>query len=81
MSGSHTATTIAAEFIAMLDQWGIDYAKVLVVLHDSARNMAKALDDANLKSLSCLVHTLQLVENEEQLAQHSRWSRYNLKST
>nr|XP_023693584.1 zinc finger BED domain-containing protein 4-like [Paramormyrops kingsleyae] len=71
MPGSHTAANLATEFQAMLDHWEINHERVHVVLRDNARNMAKALDDANLKSLPCLAHTLQLVVNEGQLAQRS----------
>lgn len=71
MPGSHTAANLSVEFKAMLDQWNISHESVHVVLRDNARNMAKALDNANLKSLPCLAHTLQLVVNEGQLAQRS----------
>lgn len=71
MPGSHTAANLTAQFLEMLDKWGIAHERVHVVLRDNARNMVKALDDANLKSLPCLAHTLQLVVNEGQLAQRS----------
>lgn len=56
LSGSHIAANLAAEFKAMLNQWEIEQARVHIVVWDNARNMAKALDDANLKSLPCLAH-------------------------
>ena len=44
---------------------------VHVVLHDNAKNMIKAMNDAGLPSLPCVAHTLQLAVDEGLLAQRS----------
>lgn len=53
----------------MLQTWGIDKSAVHVVLRDNAKNMVKAMNDAELPSLPCVAHTLQLAVNEGLLAQ------------
>lgn len=71
MVGSHTAANLAFTFERMLEDWGIDRSRVHVVLRDNAKNMVKALNDANLASLPCMAHTLQLAVNEGLLSQRS----------
>lgn len=44
---------------------------VHVVLRDNARNMAKAMDDCGLNSISCMAHALQLAINEAVLSQRA----------
>jgi len=56
----------------MLNQWEIDHARVHIILQDNAYNMAKALDDANLKSLPCLAHTATRKRGTASAAQHLR---------
>lgn len=55
----------------MLDGWKIPISKVHVILRDNASNMKKAMDDLGVPSLGCVVHSLQLVVNEELLSQRS----------
>ncbi|XP_049894754.1 zinc finger BED domain-containing protein 4-like [Epinephelus moara] len=55
----------------MLQTWGIPKTSVHVVLRDNARNMIKAMNDAELPSLTCTAHTLQLVVHEGLLSQRS----------
>ena len=69
--GSHTGAAIAAVFEEMLQNWGIPKSSVHVVVRDSGANMIKALKDAELPSLSCVAHTLQLVVKEGLLSQRS----------
>lgn len=45
----------------MFQTWSIPKSSVHVVLRDNAKNMVKAMSDANLPSLPCVAHTLQLV--------------------
>ena len=69
--GSHTSQTIAGAFDSMLQTWDIPKTSVHVVLRDNARNMIKAMSDAELPSLPCTAHTLQLVVHEGLLSQRS----------
>ncbi|XP_059201115.1 zinc finger BED domain-containing protein 4-like [Centropristis striata] len=55
----------------MLQTWDIPKTSVHVVLRDNARNMIKAMSDAELPSLPCTAHTLQLVVHEGILSQRS----------
>lgn len=55
----------------MLQAWDIPKTSVHVVLRDNARNKIKAMSDAELPSLPCAVHTLQLVVHEGLLSQRS----------
>lgn len=59
-SGSHTAEPLAAAFNDMFHAWGIPKEKVHIILRDNAKNMEKAMRDANLPSLPCMAHSLQL---------------------
>ncbi|XP_025752745.1 zinc finger BED domain-containing protein 4-like [Oreochromis niloticus] len=61
--GSHTSQTCNG-FDSMLQTWDIPKMSVHVVLRDNARNMIKAMSDAELPSLPCTAHTLQLVVHE-----------------
>lgn len=69
--GSHTGEAIATAFEDMLKSWGISKEKVHVILRDNARNMEKAMKDANLPSLPCMAHTLQLAVSEGILSQRT----------
>ncbi|KAJ4939549.1 hypothetical protein JOQ06_028997 [Pogonophryne albipinna] len=55
----------------MLNSWGIDKPRVHVILRDNARNMVKAMDDLEVKSVGCVAHTLQLAVHEGLLSQRS----------
>ena len=67
--GSHTAVNIAAAFESMLQKWDIANKRVHVILRDNAQNMAKAMEDAELPSLPCFAHTLQLAIHDVILSQ------------
>ncbi|XP_073671353.1 zinc finger BED domain-containing protein 4-like [Paramisgurnus dabryanus] len=69
--GSHTAVAISEAFANMFDTWRIDRSKVHAVVSDNARNMAKAMEDSNLKGIRCMAHTIQLAVNEGLLSQRS----------
>ncbi|KAL7392215.1 hypothetical protein ABVT39_021301 [Epinephelus coioides] len=70
-SGSHTVEALAATFIDMFQTWGIPKEKVHVILRVNAKNMEKAMRDADLPSLPCMAHTLQLAVSEGVLSQRS----------
>lgn len=69
--GSHTSQAIAGAFNSMLQTWGIPKTSVHIVLRDNAKNMIKAMSDAELPSLPCTAHTLQLAVHEGLLSQKS----------
>ena len=64
MSGSHTAQYIGDTFMEMLEFWGIEKERVLLVLRDSGANMIKGMRLIDLPDWSCCAHTLQLVVND-----------------
>ncbi|KAJ4933580.1 hypothetical protein JOQ06_030406, partial [Pogonophryne albipinna] len=64
---SHTAEALAAAFREMFRSWGIPTEKAHVIRRDNAKNMVKAMKDADLPSLPCMAHTLQLVVAEGRL--------------
>lgn len=70
-AGSHTGEAIAAAFEEMFIAWGIPKEKVHVILRDNARNMEKGMKDADLPSLPCMAHTLQLAVSEGILSQRT----------
>ncbi|KAI2643098.1 Zinc finger BED domain-containing protein 4 [Labeo rohita] len=63
--GSHTAAA------SMFDTWHIDQPKGHAIVSDNARNMAKAIEDSQLKGIQCMAHTLHLVVSEGVLSQRS----------
>ncbi|XP_077315557.1 max-like protein X isoform X1 [Lithobates pipiens] len=69
--GSHTAAAIADTLKSILDTWHIEKSKVHLIVRDNARNMAKAMEDSELKSIPCMAHTLQLAVNEGLLSQRT----------
>ncbi|XP_074524912.1 zinc finger BED domain-containing protein 4 [Halichoeres trimaculatus] len=68
-SGSHTGQANAEKFEEMFNTWNIPKEAVHVVLRDNAKNIIKGMDEAELPSLPCVAHTLQLTVNEGLLAQ------------
>ncbi|XP_042610882.1 zinc finger BED domain-containing protein 4-like [Cyprinus carpio] len=70
-SGSHTAAAIAFAFESMFGKWKIERERVHVVLHDNARNMAKAMMEFGVTCLPCMAHSLQLAVNDGVLSQRS----------
>ena len=59
-SGRHTGEMIAVKFQAALTDWKIRNESCLVVLRDNASNMVNAFQQADIPSLGCVLHTLQL---------------------
>jgi len=59
VEGSHTATHIADVFGTMLADWNIS-TKTHVVLRDNTANMVKGIDEANVASVGCFAHSMQL---------------------
>jgi len=55
-----TGANLATEFLSVLQDWSLQ-DKVHVVLRDNARNISKATRDANIDSIGCTAHTIQLV--------------------
>ena len=69
--GSHTAENLKMAFLKMLQAWNIPKERVHALLRDNARNMAKAMEEAQLPSLPCFAHTLQLAINDSILSQRT----------
>ena len=55
----------------MLNACEIDKQRVHVILHDNVRNMKKAIDDMEVPSVGCVLHTLKLAVHEGLLSQCS----------
>lgn len=62
--GAHTGDNIKEIFLEMLGMWGIDLPTVHVVVRDNGKNIVKGCKEANMPSVSCFIHTLQLVVND-----------------
>lgn len=62
--GQHTADNIRSAISEILTIWDIPHEKVHVILRDNGANMVKAINDSTYNSISCFIHTLQLVVNE-----------------
>ena len=69
--GQHTGIRLADALLAMMQKWKIDKERVHVVLRDGAANIVKGMCDADLPSISCFAHTLQLALNDGILCQSS----------
>ena len=69
LSERHTGEYIAVKIIKMLEEWKIALSQVHVVIRDNGTNIVKAMTEANLPSLGCFAHTLQLVVNDGLLSQ------------
>jgi hypothetical protein len=59
--GSHTANNISNTLQEVVDDYNIPPYKIHVVVHDNAANMIKGIADTGYNSLSCFLHTTQLV--------------------
>jgi len=57
---SHNGENISAAILSHVRQWEIE-DKIVCVLQDNASNMVAAMNSADLKSLPCLAHSLQLI--------------------
>lgn len=55
----------------MFDTWRIDRSKVHDIVSDNAKNMAKAMQDSELKGIRCMAHTLQLAVKDGVFSQRS----------
>lgn len=61
--GQHTAHNIATCLQEIGRIWDI-LGKIHVVIHDNGRNIVKAVSNADLSSVRCFIHTLQLIIND-----------------
>lgn len=68
---SHTSQAIVGAFDSMLQTWGIPKKAVHIVFRDNAKNMIKAMSDAELPILPCTTHTFQLKVHKGLLSQRS----------
>lgn len=69
--GSHSALNISEQLVCCLDSFSIPLQKIHVVLRDNAANMIGGLRESGLKSLSCFIHSLQLVISDSIFSQQS----------
>ena len=67
---SHTGANISAAVLSRVQEWDIE-KKIICILHDNASNMVSGLNIANITSLPCLAHTLQLIIKDGILLQQS----------
>lgn len=59
--GSHTGINISEKFEFMLNSWNIPKSKVHIFIRDGGANMVKGCNELGTESLSCFIHSLQLV--------------------
>lgn len=62
--GNHTGESIKNMFFEMLHMWDINISQIHLMVRDSGANIVKGCNDAGIPSVSCFIHTLQLVINE-----------------
>ena len=67
---SHTGANISAAALSRIQEWDIE-EKIVCILRDNASNMLSGLNIANITSLPCLAHTLQLIIKNGVLLQQS----------
>ena len=67
---SHTGANISAAILSRIQEWDIE-EKIVCILRDNAANMVSGLNIANIISLPCLAHTLQLIIKDGVLLQQS----------
>ena len=70
LPSSHTGANLATEFLSVLQDWSLQ-DKVHVVIRDNARNIIKAMRDANIDSIGCMAHTIQFVIHDALLTQRA----------
>lgn len=58
---SPTGEAIKEQFCAKLQIWEIDITKVHLIAWDNGTNIVKGCNDAGVNSVSCFIHTIQLV--------------------
>lgn len=59
--GSHTSELISNAFFDMLQMWDINISKIHLLVRDNGANIVKGCKEAGIPSVSCFIHTLQLV--------------------
>ena len=69
--GSHTGINISMMFQTMWDDWGIQEVRRNLLVRDGAANMSLGGDLAEINSIHCTVHRLQLVIEDAILSQRS----------
>lgn len=70
-TGSHSAEALVEAYRGMFQSWGIQTDRIHAILTVNAKNMQKAMRDADFPGLSCMAHTLQLAVQEGILSQRS----------
>ena len=58
--GKHTGALIEAAFHLMLEEWSIEPCRIQMLVHDGASNIALSSRLAELDSVHCFIHRLQL---------------------
>lgn len=69
--GSHTGAAISECITDMLKEWEIPKSSVHAVVSDNAANVIAGMRLAEVPSLGCAIHTLQLVVNAGLKSQRS----------
>lgn len=69
--GSHTANNITNVIQEVVEDFNIPPHKVHTIVHDNAANMIKGISNTGYSSLSCFLHTLQLVIHDAIFEQRS----------
>lgn len=62
--GTHTGELIKNMFFDMLHMWDINISQIHLMVRDNGANIVKGCNDAEIPSVSCFIHTLQLVINK-----------------
>lgn len=70
-SDSHTGINISEKFEYMLNSWNISKSKIHIVIRDGGANMVKGCNELETESLSCFIHSLQLVILEAMKSQRA----------
>ena len=68
---SHTGDYLGGMLIQILGEYNIEKSAVHVLLRDSGANMIKAARVADIDSIGCFAHTLQLVINDGIMSQRA----------
>lgn len=69
--GSHNSEAIKDMMSEMLNTWDLDTSRIHLVVRDNAANITKGCDIAGFESVSCFIHTIQLVVMEGIKSQRS----------
>lgn len=70
-TGSHSTEALVGAYRGMFQSWGIQTERIHAILTDNAKNMQKAMRDADFPGLPCMAHTRQLAVHEGILSQRS----------